>query len=98
MEITRGILAVLARCRHPVTIVTKSALVVRDVDLLADLARDRLVSVMVSITPLTNDIKRTLEPRAASPQARLRVIRQLTEARVPAGGLVAPVTPAITDH
>jgi DNA repair photolyase len=98
LEITRGILGVLARCRHPVTIVTKSALVVRDIDLLTDLARDRLVSVMISITSLTNDIKRTLEPRAASPQARLRVVRQLAEAGVPVGVLVAPVIPAITDH
>jgi len=98
LEITRGILAVLARCRHPVTIVTKSALVLRDLDLLADLAKDRLVSVMLSITSLTNDIKRTLEPRAASPQARLRVIQELARAGVPAGVLVAPVIPAITDH
>jgi DNA repair photolyase len=98
LEVTRGILSVLARCRHPVTIVTKSALIIRDLDLLADLAKDRLVSVMLSITSLTNDIKRTLEPRTASPQARLRVIQQLTEAGVPAGVLVAPVIPAITDH
>jgi DNA repair photolyase len=98
LEVTRGILAVLTRCRHPVTIVTKSALIVRDLDLLTDLAKDKLVSVMVSITSLTNDIKRTLEPRTASPQARLRVIQQLTEAGVPVGVLVAPVIPAITDH
>jgi DNA repair photolyase len=98
LEITRSILAVLARCRHPLTIVTKSALVVRDIDLLADLARDRLVSVMLSITSLTNDIKRTLEPRTASPEARLRVIRQLSQAGIPVGVLVAPVIPAITDH
>jgi DNA repair photolyase len=98
LEITRGILGVLARYRHPVTIVTKSALIVRDMDLLADLARDRLVSVMISITSLTNDIKRTLEPRAASPQARLRVVRQLAQAGIPAGVLIAPVIPAITDH
>src|SRR6202050_308079 len=77
LEITRGILAVLARCRHPVSIVTKSALVVRDIDLLAELAQNRLVSVMLSITSLSDDIKRTLEPRAASPQARLRGIPQL---------------------
>src|SRR5216684_7090603 len=94
LQITRGILGVLARCRHPVTIVTKSALVVRDIDLLTDLARDRLVSVMISITSLTNDIKRTLEPRAASPQARLRVIQQLARAGIPVGVLVAPVIPA----
>jgi DNA repair photolyase len=98
LQVTRSILAVLARCRHPVTIVTKSALVVRDLDLLKDLARDQLVSVTVSITSLTNDIKRTLEPRAASPQARLRVIEQLSREGVPTGVLVAPVIPAITDH
>jgi DNA repair photolyase len=98
LEVTRSILAVLARCRHPVTIVTKSALVLRDLDLLEDLARDHLVSVTVSITSLSNDIKRTLEPRAASPQARLRVIEKLSQSGVPAGVLVAPVIPAITDH
>jgi DNA repair photolyase len=98
LEITRSILAVLARCRHPVSIVTKSALVVRDIDLLAELAQNRLVSVMLSVTSLTNDIKRTLEPRAASPQARLRVIQQLSRAGIPVGVLVAPVIPAITDH
>src|SRR5260370_4475192 len=98
LEITRGILGVLARCRHPVTIVTKSALIVRDIDLLTDLARDRLVLVMVSITSLTNDIKRTLEPRTASPQARLLVVQQLSRAGIPVGVLIAPVIPAITDH
>lgn len=98
LEVTRGILAVLARCRHPVTIVTKGALIVRDLDLLTDLAKDHLVSVMVSVTSLTNEIKRTLEPRTASPAARLRVIEQLSGAGVPVGVLVAPVIPAITDH
>ncbi len=80
------------------TIVTKSALILRDMDLLADLARDRLVSVMLSITSLTNDIKRTLEPRAASPAARLRVVQELSRAAIPTGVLLAPVIPAITDH
>ena len=98
LEVTRSILAVLARCRHPVTIVTKSALVLRDLDLLQDLAKDRLVSVMVSITSLTDEIKRTLEPRTASPLARLRVVNQLSRAGVHVGVLVAPVIPAITDH
>ncbi len=98
LGITRSILAVLARCRHPVNIVTKSALIVRDIDLLADLAKDRLVSVMLSITSLTGQIKRTLEPRAASPQTRLRVIRELAQAGIPVGVLVAPVIPAVTDH
>jgi DNA repair photolyase len=98
LGITRSILSVLVRCRHPVTIVTKSALIVRDIDLLQDLAKDRLTSVMLSITSLTDEIKRTLEPRAASPGARLRVIRQLAQAGIPVGVLVAPVIPAITDH
>jgi DNA repair photolyase len=98
LGVTRSILEVLARCRHPVTIVTKSALILRDLDLLQDLAKDRLVAVMVSITSLTNDIKRTLEPRTASPEARLRVVKQLSEAGIRVGVLVAPVIPAITDH
>jgi DNA repair photolyase len=98
LEVTRGILGVLAACRHPVNIVTKSALIIRDLDLLKDLAKDELVSVMLSITSLSNDIKRTMEPRTASPQARLRVIQQLADAGIPVGVLVAPVIPALTDH
>jgi DNA repair photolyase len=98
MMVSRGILAVLAECRHPVTVVTKSTLILRDLDLLQDLARDQLVSVMVSITSLDADIKRTLEPRAAAPQARLKVIEQLSGAGVPVGVLLAPVIPALTDH
>jgi DNA repair photolyase len=98
MLVSRSILAVLAECRHPVSIVTKSTLILRDLDLLQDLARDRLVSVMVSITSLDAQIKRTLEPRAAAPLARLKVIEQLSAAGVPVGVLVAPVIPALTDH
>jgi DNA repair photolyase len=98
MQVTRGVLAVLAECRHPVSIVTKSALIVRDLDLLQDLARDGLVSVMVSITSLDNEIKRTLEPRTASPQARLKVIEQLSSAGIPVGVMVAPVIPSLTDN
>jgi DNA repair photolyase len=98
MQVTRSVLAVLAECRHPLTIVTKSALILRDLDLLQDLARDSLVSVMVSITSLDNDVKRRLEPRTASPQARLKVIEQLSSAGVPVGVMVAPVIPSLTDH
>jgi DNA repair photolyase len=98
LGVTRSILAVLESCRHPLTIVTKSALIVRDIDLLSSLAKDNLISVMLSITSLSNDIKRTLEPRTASPQARLRVVQQLSEAGIRVGVLVAPVIPAITDH
>lgn len=98
MRVTRSILEVLARTRHPVTVITKSALVLRDVDLLADLARDSLASVAVSLTSLDANLKRTLEPRAASPQARLRTLAALHAAGVPTGVLVAPVIPALTDH
>jgi DNA repair photolyase len=98
MMVSRNILAVLAQCRHPVTIVTKSTLILRDLDLLQDMARDRLVSVMISITSLDPQIKRTLEPRAAAPQARLKTVEQLSAAGVPVGVLVAPVIPALTDH
>jgi DNA repair photolyase len=98
MLVTRSILEVLARCRHPVSIVTKGALVVRDIDILSDLAHDNLASVTVSITSLDSETKRTLEPRAASPQARLRAVQQLSQAGVPVGILVAPIIPALTDH
>ncbi len=98
LEVTRRVLEVLAECRHPVTIVTKSALILRDLDLLQGLARDQLVSVMLSITSLDSDIKRTLEPRTASAQARLKVIEGLSAAGIPVGVLVAPIIPALTDH
>ena len=98
MKVTRSILEVLTRTRHPVSLITKGALILRDLDLLTDLARDNLVSVAVSITTLDNETKRVMEPRAASPQARLRAVRELNEAGVPTGVMVAPIVPAITDH
>jgi DNA repair photolyase len=98
LRVTRSILEVLHRCRHPVTFVTKSALILRDIDLIADLARDRLASVAVSLTTLDLETKRTLEPRTASPQARLKVIRELSQAGVPTSVLVAPIIPMVTDH
>src|SRR5215469_12539669 len=98
MKVTRSILEVLTRARHPVSLITKGALILRDLDLLTDLAKDDLVSVAVSITTLDNEVKRVMEPRAASPQARLRAVRELNEAGVPTGVMVAPVVPAITDH
>jgi len=98
MRVTRSILEVLARTRHPVTVITKHALVLRDLDLLTDMARDGLASVAVSVTSLDAELKRTLEPRAASPQARLRTLAGLHAAGVPTGVLVAPVIPALTDH
>jgi DNA repair photolyase len=98
MKVTRAVLEVLARTRHPASIITKSALVLRDLDLLVDMARDNLMSVAISITTLSPETKRVLEPRTASPQARLRALRELNAAGVPAGVMVAPIIPAITDH
>ncbi len=95
--VTRSILAVLAAYRHPVSIITKGALVERDLDLLADLAADDAVSVMVSLTSLDAGLKRSLEPRAASPTRRLRTIERLAAAGIPVGTLIAPVIPALTD-
>ncbi len=96
-RVTRAVLEVLARHRHPCSIITKSAMVERDLDLLAPMAKDGLVQVFVSVTTLSNELKRTLEPRTASPAARLRAIRKLSEADVPVGVMVAPVIPVLTD-
>ena len=98
LRVTRSVLEVLARTRHPVSIITKSALVLRDLDLLTDMAADGLATVSISITTLSAETKRTLEPRTASPQARLKALRELGAAGVPAGVMVAPIIPAITDH
>jgi DNA repair photolyase len=98
LGITRAILVKLLEFRHPVTIVTKGALVLRDLDLLAELARQRLAAVFVSVTTLDAGLKRTLEPRAASASARLRVLEKFATAGVPTGVMVAPVIPAVTDH
>ena len=98
MRVTRSILEVLERTRHPVSLLSKHSLVLRDLDLLTSLARDNLVSVSLTVTTLDDDLKRRLEPRAASPAARIRTLAQLTAAGVPCGVMVAPVIPALTDH
>ncbi|WP_040260468.1 PA0069 family radical SAM protein [Pseudomonas massiliensis] len=97
-RITRELLEVLLRYRHPVTITTKGAMILRDLDILRELASLRLVRVMISLTTLDNELKRTLEPRAAAPGARLRAVRVLAEAEIPVGVICAPVIPAINDH
>jgi DNA repair photolyase len=97
LGITRGILEVLAAHDHPVGITTKSALVTRDIDLLAPMAAKRLASVSISITTLDGALARVMEPRASSPSRRLAAIRALNEAGVPCGVMVAPVIPALTD-
>ncbi|WP_315135146.1 PA0069 family radical SAM protein [Achromobacter marplatensis] len=97
-RLTRGLLELMLETRHPLTIVTKNALVARDVDLLAALAEQKLVVVYMSITSLDAGMARTLEPRAAAPWRRLETVRTLTEAGVPVGVLVAPVIPFINDE
>jgi DNA repair photolyase len=98
LRVTRAILEVLRDCRQPVSIVTKSALVERDLDILASMAAQRLVRVMISVTTLDDELKRRMEPRTASPARRLQTIRCLTDAGVPAGVLAAPMIPALNDH
>src|SRR3954454_13298922 len=96
-KITRQILEVLAECEHPVTLVTKSALVERDLDLLGPMAAKNLVKVFVSIGTLDRDLARKLEPRAAAPQRRLDVLKALSKSGVPCGVMVAALIPALND-
>lgn len=96
-QVTRAVLQVLSDCRHPVTITTKSALVLRDLDLLVPMARQRLAAVLVSVTTLDRALARRLEPRAATPERRLEVIAALAAAGLPVGVLVSPLIPGLTD-
>ena len=97
LGITRQVLEVLQEYRHPLGIVTKSALIERDIDILAEMAQHHLVSVAISITTLDRSLARTLEPRAAAPQRRLETVRRLADAGIPVGVLVAPLIPVLTD-
>ncbi|MEQ1509422.1 MAG: PA0069 family radical SAM protein [Sphingopyxis sp.] len=97
-RLTRAIIEVLAECGHPLLITTKSDRIVRDIDLLADMARRRLVQVTISVTSLDNAMARTLEPRAPRPAKRLGAIAALARAGIPTQVNVAPIIPAITDH
>jgi DNA repair photolyase len=98
MRIMRGILEVLQRFNHPVGIVTKSALVQRDIDILGPMAELGLAKVAISLTTLDPKLARTMEPRAASPARRLETIAKLTEAGIPVTVLLAPLIPALNDH
>ncbi len=97
-RVTREVLETLLMLKHPVSIVTKSALVLRDLDILRELAAHGLVNVRVSVTTLDNTLKTRLEPRTAAPAARLRVITSLREAGVPTGAMLAPIIPFLNDH
>ena len=98
LRIMRQVLEVLAKFNHPVGIVTKSALVQRDIDILAPMAAKGLVKVALSVTTLDPKVARGMEPRAASPPKRLETIRKLSEAGIPVTVLVAPIIPAINEH
>lgn len=97
-RLTRGLLEVCREFGQPVFVITKNALVTRDLDLLAELARNQGIGVHVSVTTLDSDLAGRLEPRASRPAARLRAIRELAAAGVPVGVMVAPVIPGLTDH
>ncbi|MDO8398182.1 MAG: PA0069 family radical SAM protein [Bradyrhizobium sp.] len=96
-KIMRGILEVLERAGHPVGIVTKSALVTRDIDILSRMAKRNLAKVALSVTTLDPKLARTMEPRASTPAKRLEALRQLSQAGIPTTVMVAPVIPALND-
>ncbi len=97
-KIMRGMLEVLAEAKHPLSIVTKSHLITRDIDILSTLAKMNLVKVYISVTTLDAHVARTMEPRAATPTRRLQTMRDLNAAGIPTGVMVAPIIPALNDH
>ena len=98
LGVTRSILEVLREFHHPVTIVTKGALIQRDIDILSDMAKEKLAVVTVSVTTLDRDLARVMEPRAATPERRIETITALSKAGVPTGVLSAPMIPALNDR
>jgi len=98
LNVTRGLLELLLELKHPLTIVTKGALILRDLELLRALAEQELVAVHVSVTTLDDELKRRMEPRTAGPKQRLAMIRQLSAAGIPTGVMAAPVIPALNDY
>ncbi len=97
LRITRGVLEVLQECQHPVGLITKSALIERDIDIIAAMAARHQAAVAITLTTLDPQIARTLEPRAAAPARRLRTIRTLSEAGIPVGVSIAPIIPFVTE-
>lgn len=96
-KITRAVLEVAAQCNQPVYIITKNALVERDLDILVPMAEKNLAGVFVSVTTLDHDLARRMEPRASAPARRIEAIRRLAQAGVPVGVMVAPIVPVLTD-
>jgi DNA repair photolyase len=97
-EITRSMLKVLANYRHPVSIISKNSLVLRDLDILQDLAADNLVHVYISITSINEELRRTMEPRTASSIKRLKTVEELAKAKIPVGIMNAPIIPGLNHH
>ena len=98
LKLTRRCLEVLLEFRNPVGIITKNALVTRDIDVLSEMARHQCVSVCLSVTTLDNDLRKVMEPRTSPPQARLTAIRKLADAGIPVAVNIAPIIPGLTDH
>ncbi len=98
LKLTRRVIEVLSRFNHPLGIVTKSALITRDIDLLAPMAAKGLAAVCISLSTLDRELARTLEPRAATPPRRLETMRQLTQAGIPVIVLTSPMIPGLNDH
>ena len=97
-ELTRKMLLVMAKYRHPVSLITKNSLITRDIDILKDLASDNLVHVMISVTTLDEALRRVMEPRTASAIKRLKTIESLANAKVPVGVMNAPIIPGLNHH
>ncbi len=98
LKITRDLLKVFLKYKHPVGIITKNSLITRDLDILSELANDNLVSVFLSITSLKEEIRRILEPRTASIKKRLETIETLNASGIPVGVMMAPIIPSINSH
>jgi DNA repair photolyase len=98
LTVTRKLFELLLEVKHPITIVTKGGLILRDLDLLRAFAEQELVAVHVSVTTLGDELKRRMEPRTAGPKQRLAMIRELSAAGIPTGVMAAPVIPALNDH
>ncbi len=98
LRLSRRLLEILVQYKHPVAIVTKSALIERDLDLLAEAAHQQLVHIAISVTTLDRELCRRMEPRAAAPQRRLEIIQNLTQAGIPVSVLLAPLVPVLNDN
>ena len=98
LEITRKLLMIFSKYRHPVGIISKNSLVTRDIDILSDLAKDKLVQVHISITTLNEDLRRAMEPRTASAKKRLLTVEALAKAGIPVGIMNAPIIPGLNHH